>query len=79
MCKETKKVIRRCGRYALIKREHPATPYIVACGYDDKTGEWNQGYYYALLTSASKDFWELSRDCAKCPDVNDGCIICKRF
>ena len=72
-------ILKRCGRYALIKRDNPAVPYIVACGYDGKTGEWNQGYYFDRLSSAAKEFEELSGyACAKCPNVNDGCVICKR-
>ena len=72
-------IIKRCGRYALISRENELTPYIVACGYDDKTGEWNQGYYFNLLSNAEKEFEELSGyACGQCPNVNDGCVICKR-
>ena len=72
-------VIKRCGRYALISREDILTPYIVACGYAEKTCEWNQGYYYDLLSEAAKKFEEWSGyACAKCPNVNDGCVICKR-
>ena len=72
-------IIKRCGRYALISRDSTVTPYIVACGYDEKTGEWNQGYYFANLSNAAKEFEELSGyACAKCPNVNDGCVICKR-
>ena len=72
-------VIARCGRYALISRKNDLTPYIVACGYDDKTGEWNQGYYYNKLSNAAKEYEELSGyACAECPNVNDGCVIGKR-
>ena len=46
------RVLLRCGRYALLKRRNELTPYIVACGYDVKTGEWNQGYYHRLISDA---------------------------
>ena len=74
------KILLRCGRYALLlNHKDKLTPYVVACGYDDKTGEWNQGYYFALLSNAAKEFGELSGyACAFCPNVNDGCVICKR-
>jgi len=72
-------IIARCGRYALISRENPITPYIVACGYDDKTGEWNQGYYFTLLSNAANEYAELSGFCcAHCPNANAGCVICKK-
>ena len=72
-------IIARCGRYALLKRKDRLTPYIVACGYDGKTGEWNQGYYFAQLSNAAKEHEELSGYfCAECPNANDGYIICKR-
>ena len=47
-------IITRCGRYALLSRKNSITPFIVACGYDDKTGEWNQGYYFCRLSNAAK-------------------------
>ena len=78
--RRTRSVIARCGRYALIlNRKDILTPYVVACGYDGKSGEWNQGYYYNRLSKAAKEYEELSGyACAKCPNVNDGCVICKR-
>ena len=80
MSKKTEQtVIARCGRYALISRENELTPYIVACGYNDKNGEWNQGYYHTKLSNAAKEFEELrGYACAECPNVNDGCVICKK-
>ena len=72
-------IITRCGRYALLSRENELTPYIVACGYNDDDGEWNQGYYFYRLSDAAKEYEELSGNyCVKCPNTNDGCVICKR-
>lgn len=72
-------ILKRCGRYALLNRDNPTTPYVVACRYNGKTGEWNQGYYFAEPTNAEKEFEELGGyACAKCPNVNDGCVICER-
>jgi len=80
MKKKKHNIIARCGRYALLlNRKDILTPYVVACGYDNKTGEWNQGYYFAKLSNAAKEYEELSGyACTECPNVNDGCVICKR-
>ena len=32
------------GRYALIDRGHE---YVVACGFNEETMEWTQGYYFS--------------------------------
>ena len=73
------KVLKRCGRYALLEREHNDIKFIVACGYNAESGEWNQGYYFCGYQAALAEFRDLSGSaCALCAHVNDGCIVCKR-
>ena len=73
------KIIARWGRYALIKRENPCTPFVIACGYDDKDGTWAAGLYHTNRAEALKKFAEKASDfCANCEHVDDGCTYCKK-
>jgi len=61
-------VLERCGRYALIERwQNNDVPYVVACGYCDKTGAWGAGHYYTDLQDATSDFNDRISDfCSSC-------------
>jgi len=52
-------VIRLDGRYALIERKGAIESFVVACGYDAKSGEWEQGYYYQDYEEASRQWWTM--------------------
>ena len=65
------KVLRRAGRYALIEQSSSDSPYVVCCGYCDKTGEWGAGFYYSTLQRALDDYNErVSWLCIDCENRN---------
>lgn|GEM_PF-1558568 len=78
----TKIVLKRCGRYALIAIMYDSKvhEYVCACGYNDKTHQWNQGFYSFDINVALDEFNKRSSPyCSKCEYTNEGCIICKKL
>lgn len=64
------KLLARAGRYAVIRRQNDITPYVVCCGYCDKTHTWGSGFYFTTLREAMADYNERTsyacHDCENC-------------
>ena len=61
------KVLARISRYAVVRQlcDDP-TPFVLCCGYCDRTKTWGQGIYYEDLRDAMIDYYDRIRNCRDC-------------
>lgn len=73
------------GHVVLERREDAALlfcgdlpePYVIAHGYDEESGEWDYGTYFARLRQAASEFWKyrskwLNSEYGRCGNCEAG-------
>jgi len=80
MSKHNHKTLARCGRYTVIRySQTEVQPFVVACGYNQASGEWGAGFYFSTLRDAMREYNSLIKyACIDCRFRNFDCITCRR-